>query len=232
LWLAGSWSSNYSRRVVGTKDRIIDAAVELFNKGGVGPVTTNHIAAHLGMSPGNLYYHFKNKEEIIRAAFDRMNAEADVVWTKDPNAGVGTVHRMLTGNLGLYAKYLFFGRELPALLRADATLRRRYRKIHKMRMEQLEDTLLPLLALGILKNLDANDLMTLIESAWVIGLFGLPYSELAGRGTSEDEIVTTARMVMHLFKPYMEPFAYAALLELSDTDLQGAPAALPLRATS
>lgn len=218
--------------MVGTKDRIIEAAVELFNRSGVGGVTTNHIAAHLGMSPGNLYYHFKNKEEIIRAAFDRMNVEADVVWTLDPGAGVGAVHRMLTGNLGLYAKYLFFARELPALLRSDPTLRRRYRKIHKMRIEQLEDTLLPLLALGILKNLDAADLMTVIESSWIIGLFGLPYSELAGRGTTCDEIVTTAQMVMHLFKPYMEPFAYSALLELSERELRGTAEALPLRATS
>lgn len=206
----------------GTKDRIIDAGVELFNKNGVGNVTTNHIAAHLGMSPGNLYYHFKNKEEIIRAAFDRMNEEAEGVWTFEPDAGVGAVHRMLVGNLGLYAKYLFFARELPALLRGDATLRRRYRKIHKMRMEQLEDTLLPLLGLGILKNLAPEDLAMLLESAWVIGLFGLPYSELAGRGTTQDEIVRTARMVMGLFKPYMEPFAYAALVDLAEGDIRTA----------
>lgn len=50
-----------------TKDRIASAAVELFNASGVGPVTTNHIAAHLGISPGNLYYHFANKEEILVA---------------------------------------------------------------------------------------------------------------------------------------------------------------------
>ena len=229
--MAAAESSNYSRRVRSTKDRIIDAAVELWNRNGVGTVTTNHIAAHLEMSPGNLYYHFKNKEEIIRAAFDRMNLEADVVWTPDANAGVGAVHRMLTGNLGLYAKYLFFARELPALLRADPTLRRRYRKVHKQRMDQLEDTLLPLIALGILKNLDAHDLMTLIESSWVIGLFGLPYSELAGRGTSQHEIVRTAQMVMHLFKPYMERFAFDALVELTEGDLRAAAEALPLRAS-
>ena len=50
-----------------TKDRIIQAAVELFNAQGEQNVTTNHIAAHLSMGPGNLYYHFRNKEDIIRA---------------------------------------------------------------------------------------------------------------------------------------------------------------------
>jgi AcrR family transcriptional regulator len=49
-----------------TKDRILDVSIELFNKNGVVAITTNHIAKAMNISPGNLYFHYDNKEEIIQ----------------------------------------------------------------------------------------------------------------------------------------------------------------------
>ena len=48
-----------------TKQKIKKAAIELFNNQDTLSVTTNHIAKQAKISPGNLYYHYKNKEEII-----------------------------------------------------------------------------------------------------------------------------------------------------------------------
>ena len=47
-----------------TKEKIINTAVELFNNHGTKSITTNHIAKKIEISPGNLYYHFKNKLDI------------------------------------------------------------------------------------------------------------------------------------------------------------------------
>jgi AcrR family transcriptional regulator len=63
-----------------TKDKIIQISVDMFNKSGVVAVTTNHIAKELNISPGNLYFHFRNKEEIIRHIFNLMCQETYQVW--------------------------------------------------------------------------------------------------------------------------------------------------------
>ncbi|MBX3207589.1 MAG: TetR family transcriptional regulator [Labilithrix sp.] len=224
-----------------TRGRIVDAAIQLFNARGVGAVTTNHVAAHLKISPGNLYYHFRNKEEIVREAFDRMNAEADAVWRLDdasdatakrPAVDPTALQRMLVGNLKLYARYLFFARELPSLLRSDPVLHERYAAVSARRVDQLESVMLPLVDAGLLRDVgDREDLRTLVESAWMVGLFCIPYAETidaspAGR-TAKAQAERThaaiergALLVLHMFKPYMDPLAYVALVVIVRTELE------------
>ncbi len=218
-----------------TRDRIVSAAVELFNASSVGAVTTNHIAAHLGISPGNLYYHFANKEEIVREAFERMNAEADAVWTVPATFDPLALQRIVVGNLQLYAKYIFFARELASLLRADAALRERYGQVGARRMDQLVAALRPLVEAKLLRDVgDDEDLRDLAESAWMIGLFCVPYAETADASAppaktakaraarARQALERGALLVLHLFKPYMEPLAYAALVVLVRTELETA----------
>ena len=222
-----------------TRERVVTAAVELFNEGSVAQVTTNHIAQHLGISPGNLYYHFANKEEIIRAAFDRMNAAADALWEADGVASsrvdVAALQRIVLGNLRLYAEYIFFARELIVLLRADPVLRERYSAVSERRMTQLVAVLRPLVDTGLLRDVgDEDDLRALAESAWLIGLFCVPYAETAQAGegprkrtakakaaASKAAVERGALLVLHLFKPYMEPLAYTALVVLVRSQLEG-----------
>ena len=54
-----------------TAERILEVSLGLFNRFGEPNVSTTLIAAELGISPGNLYYHYTSKDELINALFNR-----------------------------------------------------------------------------------------------------------------------------------------------------------------
>ncbi|MGK8521412.1 TetR/AcrR family transcriptional regulator [Nocardia asteroides] len=64
-----------------TRDRILDAAVQLFAERGVDNTSTNRIAAHAGMSIGSLYRYFADKEEILAELRTRLLAELEEQFT-------------------------------------------------------------------------------------------------------------------------------------------------------
>ena len=54
-----------------TAERILEAGLDLFNRFGEPNVSTTLISAELHISPGNLHYHYRAKEAVINALFDR-----------------------------------------------------------------------------------------------------------------------------------------------------------------
>jgi len=115
-------------RKITNRDRILDASIELFNQSGVVAITTNHIASHLRISPGNLYFHFRNKEEIICELFDRMCDDLYAVWmpNKRLDANASPIE-IIERTFDVFWKYRFFHREMYHLRRKDPVLARKWK---------------------------------------------------------------------------------------------------------
>jgi len=112
-----------------TRDRILQASLELFNSQGERSVSTNHIAAHLEISPGNLYYHFRNKQMIIAQLFDRYEAAVDGFLRLPKGRAVTMEDKTvyLESLLSAMWQYRFLHRDLERLLSEDEVLAERYR---------------------------------------------------------------------------------------------------------
>lgn len=93
-----------------TKDRIIQAALQCYNEEGVRTVTTRTIATRLGMSAGNLHYHFKHTEDIIKALFDEMAEGYDRLLAELTNLrsyDLSIMNSVLESSFDLITKYKF-----------------------------------------------------------------------------------------------------------------------------
>jgi AcrR family transcriptional regulator len=113
-----------------TRDRILDVSLALFNEDGLPAVSTHRIAAVLGMSPGNLHYHFKAKQLIVAALFRRF--ETRLAECMDAAAGASALDDAwlaLHLTFETVNAYRFFYRDVAYLLGEYAELEARARSI-------------------------------------------------------------------------------------------------------
>ena len=107
------------------KLEILETARKLFNESNTQAVTTNHIAKAMGISPGNLHYHYKNREEIIRLIYTKMREEMTLSIDKLPQTleELSEHQKVL---IGIQWEYRFFFRELLFLFSRDTELEKMY----------------------------------------------------------------------------------------------------------
>jgi len=113
-----------------TRERILDAALELFNEKKASNVSTVQISAAMKISPGNLYYYFTNKEEIIRCIWnERMLDKLDSMLDrlKNVSSAEGFLD-YIEESLELLHSYRFFYTEMPTLFTNDREMIGLYRQ--------------------------------------------------------------------------------------------------------
>ncbi|CAI8804128.1 TetR/AcrR family transcriptional regulator [Pseudomonas sp. BJa3] len=152
-----------------TRERIVQSSLELFNQQGERCVSTNHIAAHMEISPGNLYYHFPNKQAIIAVLFNQYEELVDS-FLRPPQGRSATVEDKrfyLKALLAAMWNYRFLHRDLEHLLDSDPELAARYRRFSQRCLQQGQAIYRGFVEAGIL-NMDAAQLESLTINAWIV----------------------------------------------------------------
>jgi len=107
------------------KEEILATARKLFNESNTQAVTTNHIAKSMGISPGNLHYHYKNREEIVRLLYKQMRREMTLSIDELPKT-LKELEKHQKVLIGIQWKYRFFFREILFLFSRDSELEKTY----------------------------------------------------------------------------------------------------------
>ena len=152
-----------------TSQRIVETSLELFNQLGERSVSTNHIAAHMEISPGNLYYHFPNKQAIISVLFAEF--ETLVLSFLRPPQGrwveVADKRHYVQHLLDAMWRYRFIYRDIEHLLRSDADLAASYRRFSFACLTQAQAIYSGFVEAGILR-MSAQQVESLALNAWII----------------------------------------------------------------
>jgi AcrR family transcriptional regulator len=193
-----------------TPDRILASALRLFNEQGTAAVSTNHIAEALGMSPGNLYYHFRNKEEIIRALFEQQFARADALYQlpADRLPTLDNLKQLVQATFVMSWEFRFIYRELIALLRRDEQLQQRWVEVRARGFAGFGELVEIFVAAGVLRAPETPEaLQRIAELCWLISEFWLASVEVSG------QTVDTAQMEhgVALMLQVLEPFLFSPL---------------------
>lgn len=189
-----------------TRARILEAARRLFNERGTAGVSTNHVAAGAGLSPGNLYYHFADKQEIIRALHERYAAAHEGLWEQADGeaASLAGLRANLARAMELAWEYRFFERERLALVRADPQLLDRYRDAYQRRLSQWLAFGEQLVARGQIRPPQPPATIGDLASAiWLIGESWLPFLEITGDPLDPAQVARGADLVMAVLRPYL-----------------------------
>lgn len=175
-----------------TRDKIIDTAIQLFNEQGTKAISTNHIAAAASISPGNLYYHFRNKEDIIRAIFEQLDAygveQYQIILDKYPSGTIEALERTFVMIQEFNWRYRFFKRELTALLMNDPLLKERFHATNSQMRGMIRYTIDSGIANGSIKPMNATTKEHFVDAIWLVALFWLNYLEVGGEDVNESTL--------------------------------------------
>ncbi|MGL6348890.1 MAG: TetR/AcrR family transcriptional regulator [Aeromonas sp.] len=191
-----------------TKDRIIHSATELFNDQGERNVTTNHIAAHMGISPGNLYYHFRNKEDIIHSIFDQYahHLSHSFVPTRNDKITLQDLMGYLNAIFYLMWQFRFFYANLPDILSRDESLQQKYLKAQEQLRARVVALLKSVREGGIIAISD-DDLPDLGETIKMVVTCWIPFQIAQAPHThiTKPLLYQGVLKVLFLLRPYVQP---------------------------
>ncbi|OYU45190.1 MAG: TetR family transcriptional regulator [Burkholderiales bacterium PBB4] len=193
-----------------TAERILEVTLDLFNRFGEPNVSTTLISAELGISPGNLYYHYPAKDELINSLFDRYEKSLnELLNASDSVRDVEDAWFFMHTLFELIWQYRFLYRDLNDLLSKNRRLETHFQWVLKNKTRSVKAMLDSMSRAGAIR-IDSREAEPTATSMVVVLTYWLSYEYVRDpRKALEPESAQAALMrgahhVLNLLVPYLE----------------------------
>ena len=189
-----------------TRERIVETSLQLFNRLGAPHVTTADIAGEMNISPGNLYYHFGNKDEIISelyVAFERR-LEDLLAAPAGRIANVEDLWLFLHLQFEAMWEFRFLYRDLDEILSRDRALAVRFRAFMSRGTRTMLELCSSMVAGGTMRASE-REIAALAENAVVVATYWMSYQKISADPASGHAISLdhAAYQVLSLIAPFL-----------------------------
>ncbi|HVH36065.1 MAG TPA: TetR/AcrR family transcriptional regulator [Tahibacter sp.] len=189
-----------------TRERILEIALVMFNSQGEPNVTTNHIADELEISPGNLYYHFRNKDDIVEQLFaayeTRMDEALQVPQERLPN--LEDIWMQLHRVFECMWDYRFLYRDLVDILSRNRKLKLHFGRMLNRAATSASDVLKGLAQAEILRA-TADEIRASSENVLLLTTFWLNFNAVRNSRAdpNQEDLNQGIYQVMLLIAPFL-----------------------------
>jgi AcrR family transcriptional regulator len=203
-----------------TRERILETALALFNRHGGPSVTTAHIADEMNISPGNLYYHFRNKDEIVGELYAAYESAVLPLFSVPPDRAPDVEDLWLLLHL-LFERmwsHRFLFRDLDALASRDRRLAARFADLVRRGESTVIELCEGMVAAGSMQA-NAREIAALAKNVALVATYWLSFQRIASPSAGAGETARldhAAYQVMALVAPYMRGDARALVDRLGD----------------
>lgn len=187
-----------------TRERILHKSLELFNELGEPNVTTLLISDELDISPGNLYYHFKSKSEILNELFGWY--EKEMLGLLDvPESPMDIEDQWFFLHLIFesIARYQFIYRDVVNVLEHYEKVHNRFQKIIAKKQHATLQVLNNLKADHRL-NANESEIQALSDNIVLTATFWVSYTLIRDQKVDENTLSRGVYQVMSQVVPYLE----------------------------
>lgn len=189
-----------------TRDKILETALHLFNEKGTEKITVRHIAAEMGISHGNLCYHFKKKEDIIYQLYLRLVGEMNLHVERSTRTEFNFefLYSSVLSCFETLYKYRFLLRDLVSITRTIPAIKEQFINLELQRREEFKIGINLMAHTGYFKKpVNEVQLNIFVRQLFMISNFWISDAEIFYQGQEKEIIKHYAVLAFNLVTPFL-----------------------------